>query len=100
MRKALRLIVTGAAIAIAILAWVMSRPPSGCIDHKDASVLASVKVEEYRLREHLAVGTFNLNGSEMMTSGTRMFNYSSPHHLVSVFVHCDGGVEVSRFLEP
>ncbi len=90
------------ALLAVILCFGMGCPASACITEPDARIVAAKRLDEYTEREKLDVANFPPAETQQTDDGWA-FNFSStsmPRHLVTVIVHCDGGSEVSRLIEP
>jgi hypothetical protein len=90
------------ALILVIGSMVIGCPSYRCISEQDARVVAARRLDEYVEREKLEVANFGPPETNH-TAGHWVFDFrsvSTPRHLVAVIVHCDGGSEVSRAIEP
>ena len=90
------------ALVLVIGSTVMGCPSGGCISEQDARAVAAARLGQYCEREKLDVARFGPPETNH-TAGRWVFAFgavSTPRHVVVVIVHCDGGSEVSRSIEP
>lgn len=90
------------AMALVTGAMMLGCGSPDCVGDQEARDIAGRRLVEYVEREKLEGVRFSppeINHTAGLWDVT-FRAVSSPHHLVVVLVHCDGGSEVSRSVEP